>query len=57
MDADTKLMLSFLVGRRDQSAARAFMNDLQKRVSGRVRLTTDGHSVYVAAVDEASGGG
>ena len=55
LDADTKLMISWLVGRRDQGAARAFMNDLASRVVGRPQLTTDGHNAYLSAVDEAFG--
>ena len=54
-DADTKLMISWLVGRRSQEAGRAFMLDLAGRVTGRPQLTTDGHNAYVAAVDEAFG--
>jgi IS1 family transposase len=55
LDADTKLMISWLVGRRDQGAARAFMLDLASRVTGRPQLTTDGHNAYLSAVDEAFG--
>jgi hypothetical protein len=55
LDADTKLMISWLVGRRSQEAARAFMLDLAGRVTGRPQLTTDGHAAYLAAVDEAFG--
>jgi IS1 family transposase len=55
LDADTKLMISWLVGRRSQEAAFAFMNDLAGRVTGRPQLTTDGHNAYVAAVDQAFG--
>jgi IS1 family transposase len=55
LDADTKLMLTWLVGRRSQEAARAFMNDLARRVVGRPQLTTDGHNAYYDAVDEAFG--
>ncbi len=55
LDADTKLMLSLLVGRRSQEAAVAFMDDLASRVTGRPQLTTDGHNAYPEAVDHGFG--
>jgi IS1 family transposase len=53
--ADTKLMVSWLVSTRRSRAAQRFIADLQKRLANRVQLTTDGHSVYVDAVDRAFG--
>jgi IS1 family transposase len=53
--ADTKLMVSWLVGTRGSHAARRFMADLQGRLANRVQLTTDGHSAYLDAVDRAFG--
>jgi IS1 family transposase len=55
MDADTKLMVSWLVGRRDPKTGLAFMRDLRARLAGRVQLTTDGHMIYVTAVERAFG--
>jgi IS1 family transposase len=55
LDADTKLICSWMVGNRDAPAAHAFLKDLAGRLSNRVQLTTDGHSAYLAAVDEAFG--
>ena len=55
MDADTKLMISWLVGRRDRAAGREFMLDVASRVTGRPQVTTDGHNAYLSAVDEAFG--
>jgi YD repeat-containing protein len=55
MDADSKLMVSWLTGKRNASAAREFMYDLQGRLAGRVQLTTDGHAVYLDAVDATFG--
>jgi IS1 family transposase len=55
LDADTKLMISWLVGRRSQESAVAFMNDLAGRVTGRPQLTTDGYNAYPDAVDRAFG--
>lgn len=48
--ADTKLVPSFLIGRRDAEYAYAFMNDLSGRLKNRVQLTTDGHHAYLNAV-------
>src|SRR5258706_6942134 len=42
IDADTKLMVSYNVDRRDERAARRFMEDLASRLASRVQLTTDG---------------
>jgi len=56
IDADTKLIPSFLVGRRDARYAHIFMLDLESRLKNRVQLTTDGHRAYLTAVEEAFGG-
>jgi IS1 family transposase len=56
IDADTKLMPSFLVGSRDGGCAYEFMQDLASRLANRVQLTTDGHKMYLSAVEEAFGG-
>lgn len=48
--ADTKLVPSFLIGRRDAEYAYTFMNDLAGRLRNRVQLTTDGHHAYLNAV-------
>src|SRR6201997_15238 len=55
LDADTKLCVSYLVGGRDGWWAREFMNDCAARVKGRIQITTDGHRVYLDAVEEAFG--
>jgi IS1 family transposase len=55
MDADTKLAISYLVGNRDAEYAMALMDDLRQRVTARLQLTTDGHSPYLQAVEEAFG--
>jgi IS1 family transposase len=57
IDADTKLMPSFLVGSRDIGCATEFMQDLAGRLLNRVQLTTDGHKMYLGAVEDAFGGG
>lgn len=53
--ADTKLIASWMVGRRDGNAADAFIADLAPRLRNRVQLTTDGHKVYLNAVETAFG--
>jgi IS1 family transposase len=55
LDADSKLIVSYLVGGRDASYAAAFMEDVAARLADRVQLTTDGHKAYLNAVDGAFG--
>jgi IS1 family transposase len=54
-DPDTKLVATWLVGRRDAIDAVDFMTDLADRLRYRIQLTTDGHSPYVQAVEVAFG--
>ena len=56
IDADSKLAISWLVGRRDYEYAEAFMSDLASRLSERVQLTSDGYGCYINAVEKAFGG-
>jgi IS1 family transposase len=56
IDADTKLVPSFMVGTRGAKSAKLFMDDLASRLANRVQLTTDGHKVYLEAVENAFGG-
>lgn len=53
LDADTKLVVSWLVGDRDADAANTFMLDVADRLANRVQLTTDGHKPYLRAVENA----
>jgi IS1 family transposase len=55
IDADTKLVVSYLVGGRDGGWAHDFMQDCASRIRGRVQLTTDGHKAYLDAVEDAFG--
>ena len=55
IDADTKLMVSYLVGKRDAEYANLFIEDLASRLATRVQLTTDGHKPYLEAVEGAFG--
>ena len=54
---DTKLMISYWVGRRDAADASGFAHDLASRLANRVQLTTDGWSLYLHAIEEAFGYG
>lgn len=56
IDADSKLIVSWLVGGRDGEYALAFMDDLRSRLATRVQLTSDGHRAYLEAVEGAFGG-
>jgi IS1 family transposase len=55
IDAETKLVPSWLVGSRDGETAKEFVADLASRLANRVQLTTDGHGAYLKAVDDAFG--
>jgi IS1 family transposase len=55
LDADTKLMVSYLVGQRGPKWANAFMEDVASRIDSRVQITTDGHRAYAEAVEGAFG--
>jgi IS1 family transposase len=53
IDADTKLIISFLVGNRDAASANEFMHDVASRLRNTVQLTTDGFKPYLKAVENA----
>lgn len=55
LEADTKLIIGWLVGGRDAEYANAFMKDVAERLASRVQLTTDGHKPYLEAVEGAFG--
>jgi IS1 family transposase len=55
IDADTKLIPSFVVGDRDGRTAMAFIDDLKSRLASRIQLTTDGLKCYLEAVEGAFG--
>jgi IS1 family transposase len=55
LDSDSKLIVSWLVGPRDASSAHAFLEDVASRLRNRIQLTTDGHRLYVTAVEDAFG--
>ncbi len=53
IDADTKLVPSWMVGHRDALWGTTFMKDLASRMANRIQLTSDGHKAYLVAVEEA----
>ncbi len=53
IDADTKLIPSWIVGPRDGVTARIFVNDLAERLANRIQLTSDGLHAYLNAVERA----
>lgn len=53
--ADTKLMVSWLVGARSIDSAKAFMADVAERMANRMRLTPEGHHLCLSAVEQAFG--
>lgn len=55
IDADSKLIISYLLGDRGSSTAHAYMLDLERRLNNRIQLTTDGHRIYANAVENAFG--
>ncbi len=55
IDADSKLIVSYLVGERTAAYARKFIDDLASRLAHRVQLTTDGFKQYLTAVENAFG--
>ena len=55
IDADSKLVVSYMLGSRDSTYANAFMQDVADRLTHRVQLTTDGLKSYLDAVYNAFG--
>ena len=53
--ADTKLIASYMIGKRDADYANDFIADLASRLANRVQLTTDGHKPYLEAAEGAFG--
>ena len=55
IDAETKLVPSWLVGLRDAEHASIFIGDLKARLANRVQITSDGHKMYLHAIEGAFG--
>lgn len=56
LDADSKIVASYLVGKRTTANTSAFMADLAGRLRGRAQISSDGLGQYVGAVEHAFGG-
>jgi IS1 family transposase len=57
IDAETKLVPCWRLGDRNGGTASEFVRDLSSRLSNRIQLTSDGHRVYLDAVESAFGSG
>ena len=55
IDADTKLVPAWLVGNRTINTASIFLNDLSSSLKNKPQLTTDGHKMYLIAVEDTFG--
>jgi IS1 family transposase len=55
IDADTKLVPTFKVGKRDGATANAFVDDVASRLKNRVHISSDALRAYVDAVELAFG--
>ncbi|MBA3713060.1 MAG: IS1 family transposase [Pyrinomonadaceae bacterium] len=55
IDADSKLVPCYKVGKRDSLTANAFIGDLASRLKNRVQLSSDGLAAYVEAVEQGFG--
>ncbi len=57
LDADSKLIIAYLVGGRSLTYATTFLRDLNGRLAGPCQLTTDGYAAYAEAISDAFGRG
>ena len=57
LDVQTKLIPSYIVGKRDAYHTNAFMFDLSARVKNRVQISSDSMQSYAAAVERGFGSG
>lgn len=55
LDADSKLIPAYKVGKRDLITAKSFLNDLSARVDNKVQLSSDSLKAYVEAVENSFG--
>jgi IS1 family transposase len=57
LDADSKLIPSFIVGKRDAYHAKMFMDDLASRLAMRVQVSSDALAAYPDAFERSFGAG
>ncbi len=55
IDAETKLVPSFRVGKRDLPTAKAFVSDVASRMANRVQISADALRAYVDAIEQTFG--
>jgi IS1 family transposase len=55
LDSESKLVPSYVIGKRDAYHAKAFMADLAARLSRRIQLSSDAMTAYPDAVERAFG--
>lgn len=55
IDPESKLVPCWALGNRGADTAFGFIHDLKDRLANRVQLTSDGHRVYLEAVESAFG--
>jgi len=56
LDSDSKMILAYEVGDRSGWTAMAFLDNLKERLAGHIQLTSDGHNVYLEAVEAVFAG-
>ncbi len=57
LDADTKLIPAYYVGKRSSENTQAFIRELYQRIANhRIQLTTDAYIFYTKAVEQSFGG-
>jgi IS1 family transposase len=55
LEAESKAVPVFRVGKRDAETAQAFVADLSSRLANRVQISTDGMAKYVEAIEKSFG--
>jgi len=55
IDADSKLVPTWTLGQRDLATARDFVDDIARRVKGRIQITTDAFRTYLNVIEDAFG--
>jgi len=55
IDRDTKLILTFRLGKRELKTCIPFINDLKKRIEGHTHIATDSYPPYTRAIMDAFG--
>ena len=55
LDPVTKLVVSYLVGKRDHTHTNRFLADLSHRIDGEVQISTDGFPAYIRAIQNNFG--